>query len=57
MTAEESRQKLLSFFGIPVTQLQPFQQTTAIKKLIERLEEETTRAKLKAEEQRKKKNK
>ena len=57
MTAEESRQRLLSFFGIPVTQLQPFQQTTAIKKLIERLEEETTRAKLKAEEQRKKKNK
>jgi len=54
MTPEESRQRLLSFFGVPVTQLQPWQQTQAIKQIIERLEQETSRAKIKREEERKK---
>lgn len=55
LTPEESRQRLLSFFGIPVTQLQPWQQTAAIKQIIERLEQETTRAKEEREKQRRNK--
>lgn len=55
LTREESRQRLLSFFGIPVTQLQPWQQTAAIKQIIERLEQETTRAKEEREKQRRNK--
>ena len=55
LTPEESRQRLLSFFGIPVTQLQPWQQTAAIKQIIERLEQETTRAKEEKEKQRRNK--
>ena len=53
LTPEESRQRLLSFLGLPFTQLQPWQQTAEIKRLIERLEQETTRAKEERERQRK----
>ena len=45
LTPEESRQRLLSFFGIPVTQLQPWQQEAALRAIAERLQQETTRAK------------
>lgn len=55
LTPEESRQRLLSFLGIPVTQLQPWQQTAAIKQIIERLEQEATRAKEEREKQRRNK--
>ena len=37
MTPEESRQRLLSFFGIPVTQLQPWQQTQVINDIVDEL--------------------
>lgn len=52
LTPEESRQRLLSFFGIPFTQLQPWQQTAAINAIIERLGQETTRAREEQERQR-----
>jgi len=55
LTPEESRQRLLSFFGIPVQQLQPWQQVAAIKQILQRLEEETTRAKEQKEKQRRNK--
>jgi hypothetical protein len=43
LTPEESRQRLLSFLGLPFTQLQPWQQNQAIKTIIEQLEQETSR--------------
>lgn len=44
-TKEESRQKLLSYFGIPVQQLQDYQQVQKIKEIIERLQQETVKTK------------
>lgn len=44
-TREESRQKLASFLGLPVTQLQDYQQVQALKQIIERLEQEAVKAK------------
>lgn len=55
MYSQESLNRLLSFFGIPVTTLQPYQQTAEIKRLVERLEQETTRAKEEREKQRRNK--
>lgn len=55
MYSEESLNRLLSFLGVPVTTLQPYQQTSTIKRLIERLEQETTRAKEEKEKQRRQK--
>ena len=53
--SEESLNRLLSFLGVPITRLQPYQQTAEIKRLIERLEQETTRAKEEREKQRRQK--
>lgn len=44
-TREESRQKLLSYFGLPVQQLQDYQQAQRIKQIIEQLEQEAVKAK------------
>lgn len=55
MYSQESLNRLLSFFGIPITTLQPYQQTAEIKRLVERLEQETTRAKEEREKQRRQK--
>jgi len=44
-TREESRQKLLSYFGIPVQQIQDYQQVQRIKQIIERLEQESVKTK------------
>ena len=44
-TREESRQKLLSYFGLPVQQLQDYQQVQRIKQIIEQLEQESSKAK------------
>ena len=44
-TREESRQKLLSFLGLPVQQLQDYQQAQRIKQIIERLEQEAVKEK------------
>jgi hypothetical protein len=44
-TREESRQKLLSYFGLPVQQLQDYQQAQRIKQIIEQLEQEAVRTK------------
>lgn len=44
-TREESRQKLFSFFGLPVQQLQDYQQVQRIKQIIEQLEQEASKAK------------
>ena len=44
-TKEESRQKLLSYFGIPVQQLQDYQQVQKIKQIIEQLQQEAVKTK------------
>lgn len=44
-TREESRQKLLSYFGLPAQQLQDYQQAQRIKQIIEQLEQEAVKAK------------
>ena len=44
-TREESRQKLLSFFGIPAQQVQDYQQVQRIKQIIEQLEQEAVKTK------------
>lgn len=43
-TREESRQKLFSFFGLPVQQLQDYQQVQRIKEIIDQLEQEASKA-------------
>jgi len=43
-TREESRQKLFSFFGLPVQQLQDYQQVQRIKQIIDQLEQEASKA-------------
>lgn len=43
-TREESRQKLFSFFGLPVQQLQDYQQVQRIKEVIDQLEQEASKA-------------
>jgi hypothetical protein len=44
-TREESRQKLFSYFGLPVQQLQDYQQVQRIKQIIEQLEQQTVKTK------------
>lgn len=42
-TREESRQKLFSFFGLPVQQLQDYQQVQKIKEIIDQLEQQASK--------------